>query len=427
MTAIECEYPARTPRDARRRSKQVDALTSQSITLDVPNETVNADCVFETSDDVAMYAENELGVSNLDLEFLDRILLGADHATPGPSNLLEPMIDTEIGQYPSPESLPEAVSSRIPMEQKQLTPSLSISVAPAQDIRSLLQRPRLNVGAQRTASLILHTLRSYPQMMLRDSILPPFIHPHLIRLDTESETMEPLTNCISMVHMTSGPVRGNRKLFWKNVHWECERLYAEHAKLNKWQLLAAMQALSIYIIMRLEEGETEHNNVDFLLLSTVTVIARQVGESSFTTNTEEEGKSDHACVSWNDWLFEESRQRLCVIYQVVGMLVYFDPAAMCEHPTDLVLSPLPARRQLWEAGDELAWNAEAKRGPAFSEEYGMAANGDLVQLSVNEVYCQDTVALQRPASAREAATWEDWCSGMDGLGGLVMLAASLVG
>lgn len=45
----------------------------------------------------------------------------------------------------------------------------------------------------------------------------------------------------------------------------------KHAKLNKWELLAAMQALSIYIIMRLEEGETEHNDVDFLLLSTVTV------------------------------------------------------------------------------------------------------------------------------------------------------------
>ncbi|RAH69825.1 uncharacterized protein BO66DRAFT_375014 [Aspergillus aculeatinus CBS 121060] len=374
-----------------------------------------------------MYAEIGLAGSSLDLGFLDQILLGAGRATPGPNSLFEPIIHTETGQYPSPESLPEAVGSRVPMEQKQLTPSLWVPMAPAQNIRSLLQRPRLNVGAQRSANLILHTLRSYPQMMLRDSILPPFIHPHLIRLDAKSEDMEPLTNCISLVHMTSGPVRGNRKLFWKNVHWECERLHAEHAKLNKWELLAAMQALSIYIIIRLEEGETEHNNVDFLLLSTVTVIARQVGESSFTTNTEAERRSDHTCVSWNDWLFEESRRRLCVIYQVVSMLVYFDPAAMCEHPTDLVLSPLPARRQLWEAGDELAWKTEVERGPAFRKEYGMAANGELVQLSVDEVYCQDTVALQRPASAREAATWEDWCSGMDGLGGLVMLAASLVG
>jgi hypothetical protein len=42
-------------------------------------------------------------------------------------------------------------------------------------------------------------------------------------------------------------------------------------KLNKWELLAAMQALLIYVLIRLEEGETEHNNFDFLLGAAVTV------------------------------------------------------------------------------------------------------------------------------------------------------------
>jgi hypothetical protein len=32
-----------------------------------------------------------------------------------------------------------------------------------------------------------------------------------------------------------------------------------------------MQALSIYILIRLDEGETEHNNLDGLLLSTMIV------------------------------------------------------------------------------------------------------------------------------------------------------------
>jgi hypothetical protein len=36
-------------------------------------------------------------------------------------------------------------------------------------------------------------------------------------------------------------------------------------------MLAALQALSIYILIRVDEGETDHNNLDFLLLSTVTV------------------------------------------------------------------------------------------------------------------------------------------------------------
>lgn len=32
-----------------------------------------------------------------------------------------------------------------------------------------------------------------------------------------------------------------------------------------------MQALSIYILMRLDEGETDHNNFDSLLIAIVTV------------------------------------------------------------------------------------------------------------------------------------------------------------
>jgi hypothetical protein len=32
-----------------------------------------------------------------------------------------------------------------------------------------------------------------------------------------------------------------------------------------------MQALSVYILIRLDEGETEHSDLDFLLLATVAV------------------------------------------------------------------------------------------------------------------------------------------------------------
>lgn len=32
-----------------------------------------------------------------------------------------------------------------------------------------------------------------------------------------------------------------------------------------------MQALSIYILIRLDEGETEHNNLDFLILAAMGV------------------------------------------------------------------------------------------------------------------------------------------------------------
>ncbi|KAK3686798.1 hypothetical protein LTR37_019431 [Vermiconidia calcicola] len=106
--------------------------------------------------------------------------------------------------------------------------------------------------------------------MLQQNDLPPFIHPSLVSSDPGNHDMEPLTNCMSLILMIRGGVRGNRKLFWRNVRQDCERLCAE-LNLDKWQVLAAMQALLIYIVVRLDEGETDYNNFDSLLLKTVIV------------------------------------------------------------------------------------------------------------------------------------------------------------
>lgn len=50
-----------------------------------------------------------------------------------------------------------------------------------------------------------------------------------------------------------------------------DRLETQHQRFNKWELLAAMQAITIYILIRLDEGETEHNNIDFLLVKAIVV------------------------------------------------------------------------------------------------------------------------------------------------------------
>lgn len=111
--------------------------------------------------------------------------------------------------------------------QQATSPPSPFTIAPSVTTSRLLYQRGLQTGPQRIASLMRHTLRSYPLMMLRDNALPPFIHPSLVHNDIEDSNMEPLTNCISLVHMISSGVRGSRKLFWKNVRLECERLCAE--------------------------------------------------------------------------------------------------------------------------------------------------------------------------------------------------------
>nr|POE90240.1 hypothetical protein CFP56_20707 [Quercus suber] len=119
---------------------------------------------------------------------------------------------------------------------------------------------------------------------------------------------------------------------------------------------------------------------------------------------------------WREWIFKESLRRVCVIYQIANMLVYFEPAAMCEKPLDFFLAPLPARKQLWEAGDALSWRTEVEKG---TDAFGLASNGEISYL--NEYPAN---GLLRNRSS--IGPWEQWCSGMDGFGGLVMLAATLL-
>lgn len=112
------------------------------------------------------------------------------------------------------------------------------------------------------------------------------------------------------------------------------------------------------------------------------------------------------------------------------MLVYFEPAAMCDLQTDLILAPLPAKKQLWEAGDEFVWKAESEREPGAPIDFALAANGELVKLDEGQLSCSDAVLVYKSSDAGTSSTstgnWEEWCSGMDGFGGLVMLAASLI-
>lgn len=58
-------------------------------------------------------------------------------------------------------------------------------------------------------------------MMMRDNALPPFIHPQMASSDTGSESLH---NCISLMHLHNSGLPGSRKLFWRNVRQECERL-----------------------------------------------------------------------------------------------------------------------------------------------------------------------------------------------------------
>ena len=138
------------------------------------------------------------------------------------SNTLTP--DTSLVRH---GDVPFASTIQTPSFAMPTFSNLVIPPAPSPIRSSLVLRSKAKPGPQRAVTLVLHMLKSYPQMMLRDSVLPPYIHPYLVSPKFGGQDMEYLHNCVSLMHMTGHSMQGSRKLFWKNVKLECERIVAE--------------------------------------------------------------------------------------------------------------------------------------------------------------------------------------------------------
>ncbi|KAH6849930.1 hypothetical protein B0I37DRAFT_370254 [Chaetomium sp. MPI-CAGE-AT-0009] len=432
--AIDCQYPTGTPRGAgrgpRTQRSNVTTVAQPSTTASSPVSDPHNNDYHPLQDHLATPLSTVLANPGDAWFDWDNTTFNFDEST---SNWQTKADAVQFSPALPPTLMPEPTPSALQtlLRQQEVSSSyVPILRQPRDILGSLVPRPKLGPKTQRTASLILQTLKSYPLMMLQHDSLPPFIHARMMASSgAENDNMEPLNNCISLLHMIRSGVPGSRKLFWRNVRMECERFYQEYQGWNKWQLLAAMQALLVYLIFKVDEGQTDYNSLDSLLVAAIVALATQLG-------TVENAPDNDLDSTWDKWIFEESRRRLCVVYQVVDMLVYFEPAGMCNvrRQTDLVIAPLPAKKRLWEAGNVSAWKAESEKEEAEARAaFALAGSGELVRIDQADLQCISDVARLRytprgtdaPGPAWRTAEWDDWCSGMDGFGGLVMLAASL--
>lgn len=233
--------------------------------------------------------------------------LGAWNVTDWPFLLSSPAVP-DAGPYPSPFSQTTGADTETPSSSSdswfgpqsvETALESQIPRLPTFDMPSILRRQHADAGAQRVSQIIVQTLKSYPQMMMQQKHPPPFLHNSMLAATTADgilDSLEPWHNCMSLVYMANSKIKGSRRLFWRNVQTECERfcqrvcLYMisiaapclseltdrqlKYSELDAWELLATMQALAIYVIMRIDETTEENQQdarIDGLLLRAVTV------------------------------------------------------------------------------------------------------------------------------------------------------------
>ncbi|PVI04565.1 hypothetical protein DM02DRAFT_556109, partial [Periconia macrospinosa] len=430
---LVCQYPTRTVRTKRPKDQSfntvanVDPVVSSGPLVVAPN-------ILDFDQSTSSSLEDALIIP--DPGFVNPGDVGADwNEIDIDFSVLDNLQGYEEQMYNSNISAPPALFQH-PSDLQNLGLTTEIPLLetwiprPMVNPRSLMFRQDLNKGKRRIADLLLRTLKSYALMMLRHDKLPPFIHPQFASLELEGVSLESLTNCIGLVRMISGGVQGSRKLFWKNVGLECERIRAECPNLKRWEILIAMQALSVYLLVRLSEGETDENNIDLFILTTLNDLTQKVIKIGWECNTTYANCLYGGKIGWKDWIFEESRRRLSALFRIVGMLVYLDPTTLCNLQSDLVIAPLPAKKELWEASTQTEWRMEAQKEFGLPTVFGMANDGELLEIRAGKTFCAGHFSgyegVGETGAGRCVADWEEWCLGMDGFGGLIMLAASLV-
>ena len=114
------------------------------------------------------------------------------------------------------------------IDDLSITTNPTLSIAPNYDLasRSFTRKPAIKGGALTTSMLMLHLLISYPMMLRDPNAPPPFIHPSFLA-DQESKTMESLTTCVSLIQMLDSGGSASKRLLWKNIRLECERLQVQ--------------------------------------------------------------------------------------------------------------------------------------------------------------------------------------------------------
>ncbi|KAH7349340.1 hypothetical protein B0T11DRAFT_129951 [Plectosphaerella cucumerina] len=263
-------------------------------------------------------------------------------------------------------------------------------------------------------SLAMRILRSYPSMMSRDGGLPPFVSPQLYSGKQQSHSRsQALSTCAKLAQQLRSP-HTNKITVWEKIWFEQERISAEHSTLDRWELLAALQALLIYCLMRLKDTPIGHDAFDASLLTTVNLISSSlVASSTEVCDFDLSGDPEQA---WKEWLFGESRRRTFLMFQIVNMLVDISTTVSSYAIWEFVAIPLPSPAVLWNATKLDGWSAGFEEWRKRRTLYGLSESGGLKRLKKDSM----GLCLSGPAE------WEDWSAETGEVGALVMMAGELL-
>ncbi|KAJ9136925.1 hypothetical protein NKR23_g9571 [Pleurostoma richardsiae] len=256
-------------------------------------------------------------------------------------------------------------------------------------------------------------------MMIQGSSLPPFIHPPCALNEGLHEKCIPgaphhclpeiLAICTSLVHMFYTRTAASSAFVWKTIYAEQLRLCREHDKYSSEALLAALQAMGIYVLLQAQDSASIEKNDALSLITTthVRMIALRLHE------TVDYGSNFRArdCVARGDWIQRESIRRTYCLFHIIELLLdVLVGSADAKKCGGFLTVPLPCVRELWEPVSNTDWGARYQRWTSSSGWEEPLTVGDMARATKTHDRLMDLAT---------------WCEEIDEYGTLLWMARGL--
>ncbi|CAG9948022.1 unnamed protein product, partial [Clonostachys rosea f. rosea IK726] len=211
-----------------------------------------------------------------------------------------------------------------------------------------------------TANIVMQMLCAFPQMMLRRETFPPFIHGHWHCTESGSVAPlpKPLVSCMGLAQVFASYNVDTRPFLWEKIREEqCSSAdKAYRRQFSKHDHLAAIQALLIYIMMRVVDCSKTDLDLNLELLITYQGLCdnfKDVCKEPFYQH-------ERACLSssWEDWVFAESRRRTAIVWLLMTQMIHIKIGVPCDSFPSFRDVPLSSPKSLWEARTRSQWEKE---------------------------------------------------------------------
>ncbi|KAK1719340.1 uncharacterized protein BDZ83DRAFT_585521 [Colletotrichum acutatum] len=200
---------------------------------------------------------------------------------------------------------------------------------PARKMRPFYQdkplAPRITktVATCFTARVLLGQILSYPKMMIKGGRMPPFIFPPCAIDGSESIAgccgkelhqclPEPLAICCNLVQSFYQRTPGSAAFVWRSIYSEVGRIRQEHSSYNSEQMLHALQAVVIYLLLQANDLQSiQENNIKAIL-----VVPNLLARSLHLALDYEVDLTKKVTLDRRGWILRESTRRQVLRDQV---------------------------------------------------------------------------------------------------------------